>query len=91
VIILGGIGSIPGVIVGGLVLIGLPGVLSELEDFQLLIYGAALIAIMILRPQGLVPNVRRTRELLESEVEQDAWVAATSTDATAEPVAGSSG
>jgi hypothetical protein len=56
-----------------------------------LIYGAALIANMILRPQGLVPNVRRTRELLESEVEQDAWVAATSTDATAEPVAGSSG
>jgi branched-chain amino acid transport system permease protein len=91
VIILGGIGSIPGVVVGGLVLIGLPGVLSELEDFQLLIYGAALIAIMILRPQGLVPNVRRTRELLESEVEQDAWVAATSTDAAAEPVAGSPG
>jgi branched-chain amino acid transport system permease protein len=73
VIILGGMGSIPGVIVGGLVLIGLPEFLSEFEAYKLLIYGAALIAIMILRPQGLIPNVRRMRELHEEEVEQDAW------------------
>ncbi len=90
-IILGGIGSIPGVVIGGLVLVGLPGVLSELEEFQLLIYGAALIAIMILRPQGLVPNVRRSRELLEEEVEQDAWLAGSEpTDAAAQPIAGAS-
>jgi branched-chain amino acid transport system permease protein len=74
IIILGGLGSIPGVVVGALVLIGLPGVLSELEDYQLLIYGAVLIAIMILRPQGLVPNVRRSRELHEDERTQDAWM-----------------
>jgi branched-chain amino acid transport system permease protein len=74
IVILGGLGSIPGVVVGALVLIGLPGVLSELEDYQLLIYGAVLIAIMILRPQGLVPNVRRSRELHEEERTQDAWM-----------------
>jgi branched-chain amino acid transport system permease protein len=74
IIILGGMGSIPGVIVGALVLIGLPGVLSELQDYQLLIYGAVLIAIMVLRPQGLVPNTRRSRELHEEEREQDAWM-----------------
>jgi branched-chain amino acid transport system permease protein len=74
IVILGGLGSIPGVVVGALVLIGLPGVLSELEDYQLLIYGAVLIAIMILRPQGLVPNVRRSRELHEEERSQDAWM-----------------
>ena len=73
VIILGGLGSIPGVIVGALVLIGLPGVLVEFEDYRLLIYGAVLIAIMILRPQGLVPNVRRSRELKEDERSQDQW------------------
>jgi branched-chain amino acid transport system permease protein len=73
VIILGGMGSLPGVIVGALVLIGLPGFLDEFEEFRLLIYGAVLIGIMILRPQGLVPNIRRTRELQEEEVEQDAW------------------
>jgi branched-chain amino acid transport system permease protein len=73
IIILGGLGSIPGVVLGGLVLIGLPGVLSQFEEYRLLIYGAALIAIMLLRPEGLVPNVRRMRELREDEQSQDEW------------------
>jgi branched-chain amino acid transport system permease protein len=73
VIIFGGMGSIPGVVVGAVVLIGLPGVLTEFEDYQLLIYGVVLIAIMLLRPQGLVPNVRRSRELQEEERAQDQW------------------
>ena len=72
-IILGGMGSIPGVVLGALVLIGLPGVLSQFEEYRLLIYGGALIAIMLLRPQGLIPNVRRMRELREDERTQDQW------------------
>jgi branched-chain amino acid transport system permease protein len=73
IVILGGLGSIPGVVVGALVLIGLPNVLLEFQDYRLLIYGAVLIAIMLLRPQGLVPNVRRSRELQEDERLQDQW------------------
>ena len=73
VVILGGLGSLPGVIVGALVLIGLPGLLREFEEYRLLIYGGTLVAIMVLRPQGLVPNVRRMRELKEDEQSQDAW------------------
>ncbi|HET9723868.1 MAG TPA: branched-chain amino acid ABC transporter permease [Actinomycetota bacterium] len=73
VVILGGLGSVPGVVVGALVLLGLPGLLSQLEEYRLLIYGGALVAIMILRPQGLIPNVRRSRELQEEERTQDAW------------------
>ena len=73
VVVLGGLGSIPGVVVGALVLIGLPGLLREFEEYRQLIYGGTLVAIMVLRPQGLIPNVRRTRELHEEEVEQDAW------------------
>jgi len=73
VVILGGLGSLPGVVVGALVLIGLPGLLREFEEYRLLIYGGALVAIMILRPQGLIPNVRRSRELEEGETSQDAW------------------
>jgi branched-chain amino acid transport system permease protein len=72
-IILGGMGSIPGVIVGGLVLIGIPGFLQEFDEFRLLLYGAVLVGIMILRPQGLIPNVRRSRELHEDERGQDQW------------------
>jgi branched-chain amino acid transport system permease protein len=73
VVILGGMGSIPGVVVGGLVLIGLPGLLREFEEFRLLIYGGALVSIMVLRPQGLVPNIRRSRELHEEDRSQDKW------------------
>ncbi len=74
VVILGGMGSIPGVVVGTMLLIGLPGLLDEFEEYRLLIYGAALILVMILRPQGLVPNVRRMRELQEDEAAQDQWL-----------------
>jgi len=76
VVILGGMGSIPGVIVGTLLLIGLPGLLDEFEEYRLLVYGAALITVMVLRPQGLVPNVRRSRELQEDEAAQDQWLKA---------------
>jgi branched-chain amino acid transport system permease protein len=72
-VILGGIGSLPGVLVGALVLVGLPGILREFEEYRLLAYGAAVVAVMILRPQGLVPNVRRSRELLDEERTQDSW------------------
>jgi branched-chain amino acid transport system permease protein len=74
VVILGGMGSIPGVVVGTLLLIGLPGLLDEFEEYRLLIYGAALILVMVLRPQGLVPNVRRMRELQVDEAAQDQWL-----------------
>jgi branched-chain amino acid transport system permease protein len=79
-------GSIPGVIVGALVLIGLPGLLTEFEEYRLLIYGAVLVGIMILRPQGLIPNVRRMRELREEELGQDTWVRGRE-GATSEPAA----
>ncbi len=74
VVILGGMGSIPGVVVGALILIGLPGFLTEFQDYQLLIYGAVLVGIMILRPQGVIPNVRRMRELQDEERTQDQWL-----------------
>jgi branched-chain amino acid transport system permease protein len=73
VVILGGMGSIPGVVVGTLLLIGLPGLLDEFEEYRLLIYGAALILVMVLRPQGLVPNVRRMRIQVD-EAARDQWL-----------------
>jgi branched-chain amino acid transport system permease protein len=80
IVILGGMGSIPGVVVGALVLIGLPGLLREFEEYRQLIYGAVLVAIMILRPQGLIPNVRRSRELHEEDRAQDKWASDLSGD-----------
>lgn len=64
-IIIGGMGSIPGVIVGALALVGLPELLRELGDFRLLIYGAVLVIMMLMRPEGLMPEARRAMELEE--------------------------
>ena len=73
VIILGGMGSIPGVIVGALVLVGLPELLREFDEYRLLVYGAVLVAMMLLRPEGLVPSAMRQRELHETEDPDDQY------------------
>ncbi len=80
VVIFGGMGSIVGVIAGSAVLIGVlggpkqPGLLAEFSEFKLLIYGALLIWMMLARPEGLIPSVRRSRELHQQEMAQDAWL-----------------
>lgn len=52
VIILGGMGSIRGVILGSLVLVGLPEVLRGFEQFRMLLFGLLLILAMVFRPLG---------------------------------------
>ncbi len=66
VIIIGGMGSIPGVVVGALALIGLPELLREFAEYRLLVYGAALVFMMLNRPEGLWPEARRRLELHEA-------------------------
>ena len=68
-IIVGGMGSIPGVIVGAIVLIGLPELLREVSEFRLLFYGFTLIAIMLARPEGLWPSQAMKRELHHVETD----------------------
>jgi branched-chain amino acid transport system permease protein len=70
-IIVGGMGSIPGVVVGSFALVGLPELLREFAEFRLLVYGAALVAMMLLRPEGLWPDVKRKRELHVAEDENE--------------------
>ncbi len=66
-LILGGMGSIPGVFVGALVLIGAPELLREFAEYRYLVYGALLVAMMLYRPEGLWPEERRKLELHEEE------------------------
>lgn len=70
-IIIGGLGSIPGVFVGGFVLVGLPSLLSQFADFQPLIYGAVLVIMMLRKPEGLAPEARRRLELRGEEAGPD--------------------
>jgi branched-chain amino acid transport system permease protein len=66
-IIVGGMGSIPGVMVGALILVGLPELLREFAEYRMLMYGALLIVMMIARPEGLWPSEARKRELRAAE------------------------
>jgi branched-chain amino acid transport system permease protein len=66
-IIIGGMGSIPGVFVGALALIAAPDLLREFAEYRYLVYGAVLVAMMLIRPEGLWPEERRRLELHEEE------------------------
>ena len=94
VIIVGGMGNIPGVVVGTLAVVALPELLREFQEYRLLFYGALLIGMMLLKPEGLMPSVRRARELHEEEMAQDVWLKAegeaetkATTEAAATPTA----
>ena len=62
-IIVGGIASNPGIVVGAVVLIGMPELLREFSDFRFLMYGALLVLMMIKRPQGFIPSTLVTHEI----------------------------
>ncbi len=65
-VIVGGMGSIPGVIAGAFVLKGLPEVLRQLENYRVVTFGALLVLMMILRPEGLIPSTRSKLEMHEN-------------------------
>jgi branched-chain amino acid transport system permease protein len=78
-VVIGGMGNIPGVIFGGILLTVLPEIfrsaagpaqqalfgkiLLDPESLRMLLFGIALIAVMLYRPAGLWPDVRHRREL----------------------------
>ncbi|MCL4268528.1 MAG: hypothetical protein KJZ72_03245 [Anaerolineales bacterium] len=61
-VIVGGIGNIPGVFLGAFALKGLPEILRETENYRLLIFGVLLIVMMRLRPEGFLPAKRPVLE-----------------------------
>lgn len=79
IVVLGGMGSIPGVIVGALAIQGIPaliqglavaGVLklpgeaiSAITGYRFLVFGLLMVVMMAVRPQGMIPSTRRAMEL----------------------------
>ena len=57
-VVLGGMGSIPGVILGAVLLTIIPEVFRDFQDYRMLAFGAALIAMMVFRPQGLLGTAK---------------------------------
>ncbi len=63
IVVLGGMGSIIGVIIAALVLMLLPEYLRAFSDYRMLVFGATLVIMMVFRPQGIISTVRRTYTL----------------------------
>jgi branched-chain amino acid transport system permease protein len=59
IVVLGGMGSIIGVILGAFILILLPEYLRAFSDYRMLIFGATMVLMMVFRPQGLIAGVRK--------------------------------
>ncbi|XPV76662.1 MAG: high-affinity branched-chain amino acid ABC transporter permease LivM [Desulfovibrio sp.] len=57
-VVLGGLGSIPGVILGAIALIALPEIFREFELYRMLIFGGVMTLMMLFRPEGLWPAKR---------------------------------
>jgi len=58
-VVLGGMGSIPGIILGALLLITLPEIFRDFQDYRMLAFGLALVLMMVFRPQGLLGTVKK--------------------------------
>ncbi len=66
-VVLGGSGNIPGVMLGAFLVAWLPERFRVFSDYRVLLFGAALVLMMALRPEGLWPSRRRKAEFDEGE------------------------
>jgi branched-chain amino acid transport system permease protein len=62
-VVIGGMGSIPGALLGAAIIVLVPEVFRGFEEYRFFVFGLALVVVMIFRPQGLLPSKRRRAEL----------------------------
>ncbi|MFZ0242436.1 MAG: branched-chain amino acid ABC transporter permease [Desulfobacterales bacterium] len=68
IVVLGGMGSIPGIIIGAVAIIVLPELFRGLALYRMAAFGGAMTAMMVFRPEGLLPAKRKVHEV---EVERE--------------------
>jgi len=54
IVVIGGMGSISGIVLGATILVVLPEVFRSFADYRMIVYALALVVVMILRPQGIM-------------------------------------
>ncbi|MDC0335673.1 branched-chain amino acid ABC transporter permease [Pseudodesulfovibrio sp.] len=59
IVVIGGMGSIRGVIAGAIILILVPEYLRDFAEFRMLLFGAIMVLVMVFRPQGLISAKRK--------------------------------
>jgi branched-chain amino acid transport system permease protein len=78
-VVIGGMGSIAGSVLGAAAIIVLPEIFREFSEYRIFAFGVALVVVMIFRPQGLLPSKRRTAELKGEVVEEQLYEAGAAT------------
>ena len=73
-VVVGGSGNMAGVALGAFLLAYLPERFRDFAEWRFLVFGLALVLVMLLRPQGLIPSRRRARELKDRQEEVPAGV-----------------
>ncbi|MCD6397251.1 MAG: high-affinity branched-chain amino acid ABC transporter permease LivM [Spirochaetaceae bacterium] len=72
VVVIGGMGSIVGVVVGALILILLPEYLRAFSEYRMLLFGAILVIMMVFRPGGIISNIRKKYKFEPTEASPNA-------------------
>ena len=67
IVVLGGMGSVYGMLLGAFAIALLPEYLRAFSDYRMLMFGAAMVLMMIFRPQGLIPPKVRTYKVSKLE------------------------
>jgi len=75
-VVIGGMGSVAGAILGAALITLLPEIFRGLQDYRFFVFGLALVGIMVFRPQGLIPSRRRKAELRGGTVNEQLYDAA---------------
>jgi len=66
-VVLGGMGSMTGAVLGAVILTALPEMLRQFQSYQDLVYGALLVGLLILRPEGLLGRGKLSLKFLQRE------------------------
>ncbi|RKX82490.1 MAG: branched-chain amino acid ABC transporter permease [Spirochaetes bacterium] len=74
VVVIGGMGSIVGVVFGALILILLPEYLRAFSEYRMLMFGAILVIMMVFRPGGIISNIRKKYKFEPTEGSSNAEV-----------------
>jgi branched-chain amino acid transport system permease protein len=68
IVVLGGAGSQLGVALAAIVMIGVPAMLQDLQIYRMLIFGIALVTIMVVRPRGFISTRRPSVSLGKAKI-----------------------
>lgn len=71
VVVLGGLGSIWGVVLGAVIIVALPEYLRAFSEYRMLLFGACLVLMMVFRPQGLISPRRKEWEIHDPDLRPD--------------------